>query len=166
MVIVNTAETQILSPIEATMICILENPYFNSASRRVELRRAAENFQEDRLHQVFCLTRVPKDPQGNVQHQAMVPIEENREGIVVAVSQTLHQDFIRQLYKLRVKRELAPPARHRVQTRLGVQTHDNCRRRSLRLALLFTTFAPEPQEIVKKNLHLEVAQIAMLICNL
>jgi hypothetical protein len=32
--------------------------------------------------------------------------------------------------------------------------------------LLFTTFNPKPQEIVKQNLHLDVAQIAALICNL
>jgi len=104
---VESAQGQMVSAIETPVICELEQPHFSTALGRVELCRAAENFQEPGLHEVFGFTRVSQNAQGNIHHQAVVTVKEHRQGIGVPELEVQHERSVVQLRELRVPEEKA-----------------------------------------------------------
>jgi hypothetical protein len=63
---------------------ILQNPVLYAAACRVELAGIPINFQEDFLHQFFGLCAVLQDAVSHAENQAIVPIEENFQGVGLA----------------------------------------------------------------------------------
>src|SRR5271156_5269153 len=65
--IVESSHVQVLPAVDGAMIGVLQYPYLSSAFGRIELCHRPQNIQEDVLHNVFRLTRVANDFEGNAQ---------------------------------------------------------------------------------------------------
>src|SRR5450432_454516 len=87
--IVMSPQLEILPSIEAPVLSILQNPVLHAAARRVELVGIPINFQEDFLHQVFSFSAVPQDTVSHAENQAIVPVEENRQGVRYTAAEPL-----------------------------------------------------------------------------
>jgi hypothetical protein len=55
-------QREILPAVQTSMVGVLKNPGFRASPCRIKLIRFVEDFKKDILHQIFRLTRVPKDP--------------------------------------------------------------------------------------------------------
>ena len=61
---------------------ILQEPHLQCAARRVELFHLLENICKDGLHEVLCFTLVLYDAECDADHEALIAIYNDCEGIV------------------------------------------------------------------------------------
>ena len=93
---------QVVSAVHAPRISKLQEPHFQCPSGRVELSQMLINLQEHGLCQVFRFACVAHDVERGYMYEAVVPFEDHRETIRVAVTDLLDQLFIRAVVQLRI----------------------------------------------------------------
>src|ERR1700723_2032920 len=86
---------KINAPIHAAVVCVLHQPHFSSATRRVELCRRFVNFEEDNLRDIFRLTEVTQNLEGDTHNQAVIAVEQYGHRIVVPGLNMRHYLFVR-----------------------------------------------------------------------
>src|SRR5512133_1759434 len=81
----------------------------SSAFAGVELCHCAINVQEHCLRNVLCFTGVTNNFQRNAQHQLLVAVEENREGVALPLLEAGHELLVRQTLQLRRRQRFGKP---------------------------------------------------------
>src|SRR5438132_4934214 len=87
---VKLAPQEMLAPIDAAVMGAPQDPRLSTTARGVELYRQFVNVNENGLHDVFCFADVVKDFQRDVQDKAVIAVEEDAEGVVMAAAQVGH----------------------------------------------------------------------------
>jgi hypothetical protein len=71
--------------IGSAMASILQQPYFSSAFRRVELCHRAVNFEEDTLRDVLSLAAIPNNFERDTEYETLVSLKKHHKSIVNAI---------------------------------------------------------------------------------
>jgi hypothetical protein len=82
--ILELSQQEIIPPIDARVIGELQKPHLKSASGRVKSSCRAVEFEENILGYLLGFSSIVDDSQCDRKHEAVVAIEEHREGISVA----------------------------------------------------------------------------------
>jgi hypothetical protein len=88
-----------LLAIDASRVRVLQYPALRAAFRGIEKMAFSKYFEEDLLHDIFSLTRIPHYPQGDAQHSPIVAPEECVHGFMISGLKVRDQILITQAAK-------------------------------------------------------------------
>src|SRR5260370_36910539 len=88
--LVETARGQVLPPVQAAMVGVLQEPSAQLAAARIELGGIAIDLQKHVLHHVLGFRAVAYNAHRSVENEPLVPLEEHRTSILRCGMQDTH----------------------------------------------------------------------------
>jgi len=87
-------------PVQCPVIRILQDPHFEHALARIEIRHGAIDVEKNRLNYFLGLAGIPNDAERHIEYKPVIPIEENGKGVVTAGRHMLNKLLIRELAEI------------------------------------------------------------------